>query len=214
MPDLTLEAHLAELSAALSGFRLTAGRLARWADELAAAFSRGGKLLVAGNGGSAAEAQHLVAELVGKLRDDRAPLAAIALTADTCTMTAVSNDYGYPEVFARQVHAYGRRNDALLLISTSGGSPNLLTAAAAGTSLGMKVLAFTGPAPNPLAQRCREVLAVPATDPQVVQELHLISTHLLCQQLERALAGPAIRHRLNGHRVDGAAVPVDARRRT
>ena len=150
----------------------------------------GGRLLVAGNGGSAAEAQHLAAELVGKLRDDRAPLSAIALSAETSSLTAIGNDYGFDEVFARQVRAHGRPGDILLLLSTSGASPNLLAAARAGREVGLRCWAFTGPAPNPLADACDEVLAVPSADPQVVQELHLVSAHVLCEYVDRAL--PAV----------------------
>lgn len=191
-----LDAHLAGLAAALPPYRVVAGRLATWGRDLASTLRRGGRLLVAGNGGSAAEAHHLAAELVGRLRDDRQPLSAIALSAETSSLTAIGNDYGYQEVFARQVRAHGRADDALLLMSTSGRSPNLLAAADAGAALGMRVLAFTGPGPNPLAQRCLDALAVPSSDPQVVQELHLVSVHVLCEHIEQCL--PARRHR-NGH---------------
>ena len=143
---------------------------------------------MAGNGGSAAEAQHLTAELVGKLRHDRMPLSAIALHADTSSLTAIGNDYGYGEVFARQVRAHGRPGDVLLLMSTSGRSPNLLAAAGAGSENGLRTWAFTGPAPNPLARMCDRVLAVPSGESQVVQELHLVATHLLCEYVDVALA--------------------------
>jgi D-sedoheptulose 7-phosphate isomerase len=186
-PLTPVDAHLAAVAAALLPYRNVAERLARWGTELAWTLGRGGRLLVAGNGGSAAQAQHLAAELVGKLRDDRIPLAAIALTADSAAVTAISNDYGYEEVFARQVRAHGHPDDILLLMTTSGRSPNLLTAAAAGAERGMRCWAFTGPAPNPLADACAEVLAVPSSDSQVVQELHLVSTHLLCEYVDRAL---------------------------
>jgi D-sedoheptulose 7-phosphate isomerase len=146
-------------------------------------------LLVAGNGGSAAEAQHLTAELVGKLHDDRRPLSAIALTAETSSLTAIGNDYGYAEIFARQVRAHGRRGDILLLLSTSGNSANLLEAARTGQEMGLRRWAFTGPAPNPLAALCTDVLAVPSTDSQVVQELHLVSTHVLCEYVDRMVTG-------------------------
>jgi D-sedoheptulose 7-phosphate isomerase len=185
-----LDEHLAALGAALVPFRREAGRLARMGAELARALGHGGRLLAAGNGGSAAEAQHLVAELTGRLRDDRAPLSAIALCAESAGVTAISNDYGYAEVFARQVRAHGRAGDVLLLLSTSGRSPNLLTAADAGQEAGMRVWAFTGPAPNPLAERCAEVLAVPSPEPQVVQELQLVAVHVLCGYTELAL--PAV----------------------
>ncbi|WP_329109178.1 SIS domain-containing protein [Micromonospora sp. NBC_01699] len=182
-----IDAHLAGLASALLPYRRVAGDLARWGDELADLLARGGRLLVAGNGGSAAEAQHLAAELVGKLRADRAPLSAIALSAETSSLTAIGNDYGFEEVFARQVRAHGRRDDILLLLSTSGRSANLIRAARAGREVGLRCWAFTGPVPNPLAEVCAEVLAVPSPDPQVVQELHLVSAHVLCEYVELAL---------------------------
>jgi D-sedoheptulose 7-phosphate isomerase len=182
-----LDSHLAGLASALEPFRLTARKLSGWGYELARLLAGGGRLLVAGNGGSAAEAQHLTAELVGKLRDDRPALSAIALTAETSSLTAVSNDFGYDEVFARQVWAHGRPGDTLLLLSTSGRSTNLLAAAQTAGSLGMRVLGLTGPTPNPLAGLCSDVLAVPSTDAQVVQELHLVSVHVLCEYVDLAL---------------------------
>ncbi|MFY1632644.1 D-sedoheptulose-7-phosphate isomerase [Solwaraspora sp. WMMB335] len=182
-----LDGHLARLAAALPPYRQVAAMLSRWGSELAWTLGNGGRLLVAGNGGSAAEAQHLAAELVGKLRDDRTPLSAVALTAETSSLTAISNDFGFEEVFARQVRAHGRPGDILLLLSTSGRSRNLLAAARAGRAAGLHCWACTGPAPNPLARVCPEVLAVPAADPQVVQELHLVTAHLLCEYVDRTL---------------------------
>ncbi len=105
-------------------------------------------------------------------------------------MTAIGNDYGFDEVFARQVRAHGRRDDILLLLSTSGRSANLVRAARTGRELGLRCWALTGPTPNPLADACAEVLAVPSSDPQVVQELHLVSAHLLCEYVDAAL--PAV----------------------
>ncbi|MBY8874782.1 SIS domain-containing protein [Micromonospora sp. PLK6-60] len=193
-----LDQHLTGLAAALLPYRRAAERLADWGTELAGTLTRGGRLLVAGNGGSAAEAQHLTAELVGKLRHDRQPLSALALHAETSALTAIGNDYGYDHIFARQVHAHGRPGDILLLLSTSGTSPNLLTAAHAGRETGLRCWAFTGPTPNPLAELCHDVLAVPSADSQVVQELHLVSSHLLCEYVDRAL--PLVRD-LPGTRV-------------
>lgn len=182
-----LEEHLAGLAAALPPYRRAARRLPAWGAELARTLAGGGRLLVAGNGGSAAEAQHLTAELVGKLHADRQPFSAIALHAETSALTAVGNDYGYDQVFARQVHAHGRPGDILLLLSTSGRSRNLLQAAQAAHHVGLRCWALTGPVPNPLADLCHETLAVPAPDGQIVQELHLVSSHLLCEYTEQAL---------------------------
>ena len=185
-----LDRHLTDLAGALTFYRIAAQRLASCGATLARVLSDGGRFLVAGNGGSAAQAQHLTAELVGKLHADRTPLSAIALHAETSSLTAIGNDYGFAEVFARQVRAHGRTGDVLLLISTSGASANLLRAATVGREAGMHCWAFTGPEPNPLASQCDEVLAISSPNPQVVQELHLVSAHLLCEYVECALLQP------------------------
>jgi D-sedoheptulose 7-phosphate isomerase len=166
-----------------------AGQLESWGCRLASTLGQGGRLLVAGNGGSAAEAQHLAAELVGKLRDDRRPLSAVALCADASAVTAISNDYGYEEVFARQVRGHGRPGDILMVLSTSGRSPNLLAAVRAARETGLHTWAMTGPAPNPLADLCEEAVACSSEDSQVVQELHLVSVHVMCEHVDRALPG-------------------------
>ncbi|MDG6103800.1 SIS domain-containing protein [Dactylosporangium aurantiacum] len=188
-----LDAHLDGLADALDPFRAAAPQLERWGSRLAAVLGHGGRLLVAGNGGSAAEAQHLAAELVGKLRDDRTPLSAIALCADSSAVTAISNDYGYEELFARQVRGHGRPGDVLVVLSTSGRSANLLAAVHAARETGMHTWAFTGPAPNPLAELCDEAVTCPSPDSQVVQELHLVSVHVLCEHVDRCL--PAVLER-------------------
>jgi D-sedoheptulose 7-phosphate isomerase len=185
--DAAAHGHLAELSRVAGRFGPNAARLARWGWHLAATLVGGGKLLVAGNGGSAAQAQHLAAELVGKLRHDRMPLSAVALSADTSALTAIGNDYGYQEVFARQVRAHGRAGDIVLLMSTSGHSENVLNAADAAMQMGLQVWAFTGALPNPLASRCHETIAVATEDNQVVQELHLVATHILCSYVDSSL---------------------------
>ncbi len=132
-----LDTHLTNLAAALVPYRRCESQLARWGADLAHRLAAGGRLLVAGNGGSAAEAQHLTAELVGKLHDDRQPLSAIALHAETSALTAIANDYGYTDVYARQVRAHGRPGDVLLLLSTSGSSANLVAAALAARDVGL-----------------------------------------------------------------------------
>ncbi|MHA4949825.1 D-sedoheptulose-7-phosphate isomerase [Micromonospora sp. SD19] len=182
-----LDTHLTNLAAALVPYRRCERQLTRWGADLAHRLAAGGRLLVAGNGGSAAEAQHLTAELVGKLRDDRRPLSAIALHAETSALTAIANDYGYTDVYARQVRAHGRPGDILLLLSTSGTSANLVAAARAARDVGVTSWALTGVAPNPLADACDDVLAVASPDTQVVQELHLVTSHLLCEYLEQEL---------------------------
>jgi D-sedoheptulose 7-phosphate isomerase len=185
-----LNAHLTGLAGALSTFRAEGERLSRWGRALAWHLGQGGRLLVAGNGGSAAEAQHLAAELVGRLRGERIPLSAIALTPESCAVTAISNDYGFEEVFARQVRAHGRPGDVLIVMSTSGRSPNLVRAARAAREIGLRTWAMVGTAPNPLADACDEVLRCPG-EAQVVQELHLVSVHVMCEYLDEEL--PSVR---------------------
>lgn len=178
--------RLTEVERVVRVLRAENARVTRWGELLADRLPDGARLLAAGNGGSAAEAQHLTAELVGRFQDDRPPFSAIALHADTSSLTAIGNDYGYANVFARQVHAHARPGDVLVLLSTSGRSENLLRAADAGRARGATVLAMTGPAPNPLADRADDVLAVPGCT-ATVQEAHLISVHLVCAAFEAAV---------------------------
>lgn len=174
--------HVAALMDALP--RLDTELVDRWAAALTPVLLGGGRLLVAGNGGSAAQAQHLTAELVGRYRDDRRPLSAIALHAETSSLTAIGNDYGYDEVFARGVFAHGRPGDVVLALSTSGASPSVLAAVAAGRIAGLSTWAMTGPAPNPLASAVDEALCVAAPSTATVQELHLVALHALCAAVD------------------------------
>nr|WP_233441990.1 SIS domain-containing protein [Lentzea atacamensis] len=170
----------------MTGLRAQASRINRWGALLAGLLTDGGRLLAAGNGGSAAEAQHLTAELVGRYRHDRAAFSALALCAETSSVTAIANDYGYDQVFARQVTAHARPGDIVVLLSTSGRSPNLLEAAHAGRLAGATVWALTGPLPNPLASLADDTLALPG-DPCHVQEAQLVVVHALCEAFEAAL---------------------------
>lgn len=181
-----LVAHVDRLARALPALRGSSGRLAAWGGELAARLRNGSRLLAAGNGGSAAEAQHLTAELVGRFDRDRRPFSAIALHADTSSLSAIGNDYGYAQVFARQVRAHGRPGDVLMLLSTSGRSENLLAAADAAREVGADSWALTGPGPNPLADACTEAVCLPG-DTATVQETHLAALHMVCRAVERAL---------------------------
>jgi phosphoheptose isomerase len=183
---MTVTDRLAELAAAVRALRNETDRFERWGTLLAERLTGGGRLLAAGNGGSAAEAQHLTAELVGRFDRDRPPFSAIALHAETSSLTAISNDYGYQDAFARQVFAHARPDDVLVLLSTSGESENLLRAAEAGRQCGATVLAMTGPRPNPLADRADDTLAVTGGT-STVQEAHLVSVHLTCAAFEVAL---------------------------
>lgn len=187
----TARAHCRALHEALTGFEdHELRRLTAWGKHLAAVLPAGGRLLAAGNGGSAAQAQHLTAELVGRYSHDRPPFSAIALHADTSAVTAIGNDYGFEELYARQVTAHGRPGDVLVLMSTSGRSPNLLAAAAAARSAGVEVWAMTGPRPSPLALRADDALCVDAHSTATVQEAHLVALHLLCEAFDAALPRP------------------------
>lgn len=202
-----LAGHAREVGAALEALAAEAARVDRWAATLARVLGGGGRLLVAGNGGSAAEAQHLTSELVGRFRAERAPYSALALTAETSSLTALLNDYGADEVFARQVRAHGRPGDVLLLLSTSGASPNVLRAAEAGRAAGLAVWGLTGPAPNPLAALADDALCVPAPTTAGVQAVHLVVVHALCAAFDgRVGAGAADA----ADRPDGADVRTTA----
>ncbi|MFH9468923.1 SIS domain-containing protein [Streptomyces clavifer] len=183
--------HCDDLADALTAFRGSCSLAHRWGAELAGRLGAGARLLVAGNGGSAAQAQHLTAELVGRYRDDRPPFSALALHSDTSSTTAIANDYGVQEVFARQVCAHGRTGDVLMLLSTSGASANLLSAAVEARRIGMTVWALTGPAPNPLEAACDESLCVNAPVSATVQELHLVAVHMMCEAFDQACAESA-----------------------
>jgi D-sedoheptulose 7-phosphate isomerase len=183
---VTVESHLDGLTDTLDGLRAQSARIHRWGASLARLLVRGGRVLAAGNGGSAAEAQHLTAELVGRYRDDRAPFSALALCAETSSITAIANDYGYDQVFARQVTAHAQSGDVVILLSTSGKSPNLLEAAHAARLAGATAWALTGPLPNPLASLVDDTLALPG-DPCHVQEAQLVVVHALCEAFEAAL---------------------------
>jgi D-sedoheptulose 7-phosphate isomerase len=184
----TLPEHLDQLAVGLASLRRQAGEVEDWGGDLARLLLAGRRLLAGGNGGSAAEAQHLTAELVGRFETGRPAVSAIALHAETSSLTAIANDFGYDEVFARQVDAHGRPHDVLVLLSSSGRSPNLLLAARRAHRLGMQVWALCGPTPNPLADAADRVLAVDSPAPSVVQEVHLVAVHALCAAVERHLA--------------------------
>ncbi|HKG49363.1 MAG TPA: SIS domain-containing protein [Actinomycetales bacterium] len=202
----TLRHHLHDLRGALASLAAQEAEIEEWGRRLACCLG-GGRLLVAGNGGSAAEAQHLTAELVGRFEGERRPLSALVLHGDSSTVTAVCNDYGGDEVFARQVQAHGRPGDVLLLLSTSGASSNLLHAADRAHAGGLEVWALTGPGPNPLASVADRSIRVEARSVSSVQEAHLVAVHALCAAVERHLAATPLEVDLTAVR-DGAAVGV------
>ncbi len=157
------------------------------AADVAAAMRNGGRYLVCGNGGSAADAQHIAGELVGRLMYDHAPLAALALTADSSVLTATGNDYGFEHVFSRQVLGLGRPGDVLLAISTSGNSPNVLAAIAAARQRGMAVHGFAGTGGGAMATLCDRLLAAPSAWTPIIQQVYMTAAHLVCALVEREL---------------------------
>ncbi|HYI53685.1 MAG TPA: SIS domain-containing protein [Microlunatus sp.] len=181
--------HLTALAAAAAAAERTgaAETVHDWGRQLAVVLDGGGRLLACGNGGSAAEAQHLTGELVGRFRHDRRPYAGIALHADTSAGTAIANDYGLDELYARQVLAHGRPGDVLVALSTSGSSSNVLAAAKAAHDIGVTVWSLTGPAPNPLAAISDDAICVDAPTTATVQEIHLSLVHALCLAFDHAL---------------------------
>jgi D-sedoheptulose 7-phosphate isomerase len=190
--DLEREAraHLeasAKLASILADGDLPA-QVARAGAILAEALSGGGKVMFCGNGGSAADAQHLAAELVGRLdaARDRDPLSGVALTTDTSILTAVANDFGYREVFARQVGALGRAGDALVCLSTSGGSENVIRAAERAEAIGARVVALVGPGPSPLDDVAEICLHLPGETSGQIQQGHIAVGHALCALAESA----------------------------
>ena len=154
------------------------------ADDLAERLKRGCKILVCGNGGSAADAQHFAAELSGRYLKDRRALAAIALTTDTSALTAIGNDYGYEQVFARQVEALGRPGDVLVGISTSGNSPNVLRAVASAKTVGMRTIGILGRDGGSLKEAVDDALVVPSRVTARIQELHEMVFHFWCEILD------------------------------
>jgi len=184
-----IESHFGALARAVDQIEPEAPKLAAWGRRLADVLTEGGRLLACGNGGSAAEAQHLTAELVGRFRDERTPLSAISLHADTSALTAIVNDYGSDEMFARGVRAHGRPGDVLVALSTSGTSPNVLAAVKAAHEASLTTWALTGPAPNPLAATCDDAICVEAPTTATVQEIHLLLVHSLCIALDDVLLG-------------------------
>jgi D-sedoheptulose 7-phosphate isomerase len=179
--------HVAELTVALQHFGPCIDTAESWGGQLAAALLGGARLIAAGNGGSAAQAQHLTAELVGRYREDRRPFSAICLTAETSTLTAIANDYPPDELYARQVEAHARAGDVVVLMSTSGRSPNVVEAARRAQAAGAVTWAFSGPVGNPLATACDEALCIESPYTATVQELHLVALHLVCASLDHHL---------------------------
>ena len=176
----TGRAHLAALSSALASLENEVDRVDAWGRLLADVLMGGGRLLAVGNGGSAALAQHLTSELVGRYRDDRPAFSALALHAEGSSLTSITNDYGAHQAFARQVRAHGRPGDVLVALSTSGGSPNVLAAVEAAKACALTTWALTGRRPNPLAEACDDAVCADSPATATVQEIHQVIVHLLC----------------------------------
>jgi D-sedoheptulose 7-phosphate isomerase len=185
-----IEAHLKQSLAALerangdAAMLATAGTIA---DTVIAALAAGNKLLIIGNGGSAADAQHIAAEIVGRYKQDRPGYAAIALTTDTSALTAITNDYGFEQVFARQVEGLGQRGDVLLALSTSGRSPNILAALRKARERGLVTVGFTGTKGQTMSATCDHLLIAPSDDTPVIQQIHLAVAHGICEEIEQAM---------------------------
>ena len=184
--------HLAEsveaiaAAAADSGFITTLGKIA---DAMTSALKSGRKILLCGNGGSAADAQHIAGELLSRFETERAPMAAVALTTDTSVLTAIGNDYGYERVFERQVTGLGVKGDVLIALSTSGRSANVLKALDAARARGLVTVGFAGKAGGDMAARCDIILHAPSDRTPVIQQIHIIAAHIVCGLIERRLAG-------------------------
>jgi len=163
--------------------------VAEVAREICSALEGGRKVLLFGNGGSAADAQHIAAEWVGKFQRERRPLPAIALTTDTSILTAIGNDYGYDQVFVRQVQALGQKGDIAVAISTSGNSPNVLLAADAANAIGMVTVALTGRDGGKLGPKARYHLNVPHSLSARIQEIHIMIGHILCELADDNMKG-------------------------
>ena len=180
----SLEEHLEAVQATL---QLQLVEIERAGTLIRSTLRQGHKILLCGNGGSAADAQHIAAELVGRYERQRRAWPAIALTTDTSALTAISNDYGYDEVFARQVEALATANDVLLALSTSGTSANVLKAVKKARDLGCKTIALTGAGGEPLASACDLAVVVPSERTARVQECHITIGHLWCELIDAEL---------------------------
>lgn len=190
--------YLATSQAALDTFATTpafSATMLAMAEDITASIKAGGKYLTCGNGGSAADAQHIAGEFISRLMFDHAPLPAIALTVDTSAMTATGNDYGYEFVFSRQVQGIGNAGDVLLAISTSGNSPNILRAIEAARVKNMKIHGFTGGTGGKMAALCDQILIAPSAWTPIIQQIHITAVHIVCALVERAMfpeAAPAV----------------------
>jgi D-sedoheptulose 7-phosphate isomerase len=182
-----IRAEIDEIVAGFAGLFACSADIERAAQSMIASIAAGNKIMFCGNGGSAADSQHLAAELMGRYLRDRAPLPALALTVDTSALTAIGNDYGYVEVFARQLRGVGRRGDVLVGLSTSGNSANVIAAIEAAHLMGIVTVGMTGTNSGRMNDLCDTLIRVPATRTNRIQEMHIAVGHMLCGLVEDAL---------------------------
>jgi D-sedoheptulose 7-phosphate isomerase len=180
-----------ELLDRVAGDRNCLTAISAIAERVAQALREGGKLLVAGNGGSAADAQHVAAEFLSRFAFDRHPLPAIALTTDTSVLTAIGNDYGFDRIFERQIRGLARKGDVFLAISTSARSPNILAGLKAAREIGVATVGFSGSKGGDMRALCDLFLAVPSDETALIQQIHITAFHAICGMVERELFAAA-----------------------
>lgn len=191
MKDFVLNAFAESARVKQQFVREQADRIVQVANVLATAFREGRKVLLFGNGGSATDAAHIAAEFVGRYKRERAPLPAIALATDIAAITCIANDYGYEELFARQVRAHGQKGDVAIAISTSGNSPNVLNGVTAARECGLTTVGWTGGTGGKLAEMVEYPFVVPSPVTARIQECHITLGHVLCELAEEQLLGHA-----------------------
>ena len=187
-----IEAHFARSCETLNraaGDASVRSAIGEISEAIVRCFRAGGKLLIAGNGGSAADAQHIAGELMVRLNFDRNPLPAIALSTDTSTLTAIGNDYGFDSMFERQVRGLGRAGDIFMGLSTSGRSPNVVAALKAARELKIVTVGLTGNRDAPMNALCDHRLAAPSDETQLIQQIHIVAAHAICGLVEQQLFG-------------------------
>ncbi|MCX6772863.1 MAG: D-sedoheptulose 7-phosphate isomerase [Candidatus Micrarchaeota archaeon] len=181
----SFEEHLSVLARA---GKENASQAAAAAQKITDCLKKGGKILICGNGGSAADSQHFAAELSGRYKKDRRALAAVSLTTDTSALTAIGNDYGFERIFARQVEALGKKGDMLVALSTSGNSPNILAAIEAAKKAGMVIIGFSGETGGKMTAACDLCICVPSSNTPRIQEAHITIIHIICEIVENEFA--------------------------
>lgn len=184
-----IEQQFEELIAAAGAMKQQAGAIEKIAQLCAASLRAGGKIIFCGNGGSAAQSQHLAAELVGRYKLERPAMNALSLTVDTSNLTAIGNDYGYDAVFERQLEGVGRAGDVLIGLSTSGNSPNVLRAFGKAREMGITCIALVGRKGGQMLQQADLAIAAPADSSAHIQELHIATGHLICDLIEKEFYG-------------------------